>query len=63
VDVHRRIAAGAPAWVAPGGSLLIETSERQAPLTAAAIEAAGLRPQIVVDEDWPAAAVIGRAAG
>jgi release factor glutamine methyltransferase len=60
VELHRRIAAGAPAWLAPGGSLLIETSEGQAPLTAAAIEAAGLRPQIVVDEDWPAAVVIGR---
>jgi release factor glutamine methyltransferase len=62
VEVHRRIAAGAPPWLAPGGCLLIETSERQAPLTAAAIEAAGLRPQIVVDADWPAAAVIGRPA-
>lgn len=63
VDIHRRIAAGAPAWLAPGGSLLIETSERQAPLTAAAIAAAGLRPQIVTDDDWPAAAVIGRQRG
>jgi release factor glutamine methyltransferase len=59
VDIHRRIAAGAPAWLAPGGSLLIETSERQAPQTAAAIAAAGLRPELVTDEDWPAAAVIG----
>jgi release factor glutamine methyltransferase len=62
VAVHRRIAAGAPGWLAPGGSVLIETSERQAPLTAGAIEAAGLHPQIVADEDWPAAAVIGRLA-
>ena len=59
VDIQRRIAAGAPDWLAPGGRLLIETSERQAPLTAAAIAAGGLRPQIVTDDDWPAAAVIG----
>jgi len=60
VDLHRRIAAAAPSWLAPGGSLLIETSERQARLTAEAVGAAGLRPQIVADEDWPAVVVIGR---
>jgi release factor glutamine methyltransferase len=60
VDLHRRVAGGAPAWLAPGGCLLIETSERQAPLTAAAVSAAGLTPEIVTDDDWPAAVVIGR---
>ena len=33
VDLHRRIAAGAAEWLAPGGVLLIETSPAQAPLT------------------------------
>ena len=28
VDLHRRIAAGAPDWLAPGGVLLVETSRR-----------------------------------
>ena len=30
LDLHRRIAAGAPDWLRPGGILLIETSRRQA---------------------------------
>jgi release factor glutamine methyltransferase len=60
VDIHRRVADGAPEWLAPGGCLLIETSERQAPLTAAAVSAAGLAPEVVCDDDWPAAVVIGR---
>ena len=31
LDVLRRVAAGAPDWLAPGGHLLIETSERRPP--------------------------------
>ena len=30
VGIHRRVAARAPEWLAPGGHLLIETSDRQA---------------------------------
>ncbi len=59
MEIHRRIAAGAPDWLAPGGQLLIETSQRQAPLTAAAIASAGLRTQIVSDEDLSATVVLG----
>jgi release factor glutamine methyltransferase len=62
VDIHRRVAAGAPEWLAPDGHLLIETSERQAPLTAAAMSAAGLTPEVFIDDDWSAAVVIGRLA-
>ncbi len=36
LDVLRRVTAEAPRWLAPGGCLLVETSERQAP---AAVEA------------------------
>ena len=32
LDVARRVVAGAPGWLAPGGWLLFETSERQAPV-------------------------------
>jgi release factor glutamine methyltransferase len=60
VDIHRRVASGAPEWLAPGGRVLIETSERQAALTAAALAAAGLDPQVVTDEDWSATVAIGR---
>lgn len=60
VALHRRIAALAPRWLAPGGVLLIETSERQAPRTADAIGAAGLRTNIVHDAAFDATVVVGR---
>lgn len=61
VEVHRRVAAQAPEWLSPAGHLLIETSGRQAPLTAAAVTAAGLTATVVADDEWAAAAaaVIG----
>ncbi len=63
VALHRRIAALAPRWLAPGGHLVIESSERQAPLTAAAMSAAGLTPRVVHDDDLAATAVVGLAPG
>jgi release factor glutamine methyltransferase len=45
LDLHRRVAAGAPAWLRPGGTLLIETSTGQAQGTADACAVAGLRPR------------------
>lgn len=59
VAIHRRVAAGAPRWLGPGGSLLIETSERQASLTEAAMAAAGLTTIVAADEDLETTAVIG----
>ncbi|WP_369135298.1 putative protein N(5)-glutamine methyltransferase [Modestobacter sp. I12A-02662] len=59
VDLHRRIAAGAPPWLAPGGVLLVETSERQASATAAAMTAAGLRAGVVRDDDLDATVAVG----
>jgi release factor glutamine methyltransferase len=46
VDVHRRIAAEAPRWLGPGGSVLVETSDRQAAVTAALFAEAGLDSRI-----------------
>ncbi|MFB2555617.1 putative protein N(5)-glutamine methyltransferase [Herbiconiux liangxiaofengii] len=59
LDVQRRVVAGAAEWLAQGGRLLIETSEQQAPLTAALFEAAGLRPRIQRDDDLDATVVVG----
>nr|WP_311702039.1 putative protein N(5)-glutamine methyltransferase [Cellulomonas cellasea] len=59
VDVHRRLAAVAARWLAPGGHLLIETSERQAPLTADAMARAGLVPVVVHDDDVDGTVVVG----
>jgi release factor glutamine methyltransferase len=60
LDVLRRVAAGAPAWLAPGGYLLIETSERQAPQAAAAFAGSGLNPRVVSSAELEATVVIGR---
>ena len=59
LDVQRRVAAAAPRWLAAGGSLLIETSVRQAPLTAAAVTAAGLVARIERDDERDGTAVVG----
>jgi release factor glutamine methyltransferase len=61
--VLRRAASGAPEWLAPGGVLLVETSDRQAPEMAAAMAAARLSPAIRTDEDWGATVVTGRQPG
>ena len=59
LDVQRRVAAAAPGWLAPGGTLLIETSVRQAPLTAAAVAAAGLVPRVAHADERDGTAVVG----
>ncbi|MGH3670769.1 MAG: putative protein N(5)-glutamine methyltransferase [Pseudonocardiaceae bacterium] len=59
VDVHRRVAAGAAAWLAPGGHLLIETSKHQASLTVDAIAGNGLVSRVASSEELDATIVIG----
>lgn len=58
--VQRRIAAGAPRWLAPGGHLLIETGAHQAGATLEAFEDAGFDAWIVSDDDLEATVVVGR---
>jgi release factor glutamine methyltransferase len=60
LEVLRRVAGGAPEWLAPGGHLLIETSERQAPQAVAAFAASGLVPRLSVSADLDATVVVGR---
>jgi len=60
LDVLRRVTAGAPGWLAPGGYLLIETSDRQVPSAQAAFAASGLLPRVVSSEDLGATVVVGR---
>lgn len=59
VAVHRRVAAGVSAWLAPGGVVLIETSGQQAEATLAALTAPGLMADTVASAD-DADAVIAR---
>ncbi|MFH8705471.1 putative protein N(5)-glutamine methyltransferase [Streptomyces rubrogriseus] len=59
LDVLRRVAAAAPGWLAPGGCLLVETSERQAPEAVDAFTRAGLATRLAVCEELYAHVVIG----
>jgi len=60
LDVLRRVAAGAPRWLASGGHLLIETSERQVPSARAAFAASGLSARVAGSADLGATVLIGR---
>jgi release factor glutamine methyltransferase len=51
LDVHRRVTAGAPAWLAPGGVVLGEVGEEQAPVLAAVLAAAGLQAHVHEPEE------------
>lgn len=59
LDVQRRVASGAALWLAPGGSLLIETSRRQAAVTTDILRRGGLVPRVVSSEELDATIVIG----
>jgi release factor glutamine methyltransferase len=62
LELHRRVIAGAPAWLAPGGRLLIEVSEAQAGVAASLMADAGLWVQTAIDEqdDDVTTVLIGR---
>jgi release factor glutamine methyltransferase len=60
LGVLRQVAAGAPAWLAPGGHLLSETSAGQAALAETALAAAGLTARVVTSGDLAATVVIGQ---
>ena len=61
LDVLRRVAAEAPAWLAPGGHLLTESGERQAPGAVEILERAGLAARVVRDDEIGATIVVGTA--
>lgn len=60
LDVLRRVAAGAPGWLAPGGHLLIETGEAQAPAAVDAFTRAGMTARVARSRKRAATVVIGR---
>ncbi|MEW1611664.1 MULTISPECIES: putative protein N(5)-glutamine methyltransferase [unclassified Streptomyces] len=61
LDVMRRVAADAPRWLAPGGSLLVEAGERQRDAAVRVLRDAGLTPKVAVCEELYATVVIGTA--
>ena len=54
-----RIAAEAPDWLRPDGRLLVECSEQQVPALSAGFAAAGLRPNVLRDEETDATVLGG----
>ncbi|SDN51464.1 release factor glutamine methyltransferase [Streptomyces sp. cf386] len=59
LDVLRRVATEAPRWLAPGGCLLIETSEHQAPTALEAFTRSGLSARLIASEELHATVVVG----
>ncbi|MFF0013856.1 putative protein N(5)-glutamine methyltransferase [Streptomyces sp. NPDC005374] len=59
LDVLRRVASEAPRWLAPGGCLLVETSERQADAAVDAFTRSGLTTRLAVSEELYAQVVLG----
>ncbi len=59
LDTLRRVAAAASLWLAPGGHLLAETSERQAPRAAEAFALGGLAARVASSDDQHATVIIG----
>jgi len=59
LDVLRRVTTAARPWLAPGGHLLVETSERQAPRLVEAVARNGLIPQVARSDELIATVVIG----
>jgi release factor glutamine methyltransferase len=62
LDVARRVAVEARAWLAPGGSLLFEVGEGQVPAAKEVVAAAGLLARVVTDDEIGATVVVGTAA-
>jgi release factor glutamine methyltransferase len=60
LNVQRRVIADAAGWLAPAGTLLIETSEGQSPVTAGLLAAAGFAVEVERSDDWDSTVAIGR---
>jgi release factor glutamine methyltransferase len=59
LDVLRRVIAGAALWLAPGGHLLSEISDRQAAAAVDAVAGGGLIPRVTSSEELNATVIIG----
>ncbi|MFJ1456029.1 putative protein N(5)-glutamine methyltransferase [Nocardia sp. N2S4-5] len=59
LDIVRRVAAAAPSWLAPGGHVLVESSEEQAPAAVDIFARSGLTPRVAESEELYATVVIG----
>lgn len=60
LDVHRRIAAGASAWLAPGGTLAVESSQAQLTVHTELLQANGFTVDTHADEGSGGVVLLGR---
>ena len=60
LDVQRRAIPEAALWLAPGGQLLVETSDLQAESTMRLMKGTGLSPSLATSAEWGATVIIGR---
>jgi release factor glutamine methyltransferase len=60
LEVQRRVVAEAPAWLAPRGRLLLETSRGQAERSEALCLAAGFVAHVETDDELAGTVVVGR---
>ncbi|MFG2143437.1 putative protein N(5)-glutamine methyltransferase [Streptomyces sp. NPDC048696] len=58
LDVLRRVTAEAAEWLAPGGCLLFETSERQVPTAVETVLRGGLVPRVTTCDELYATVVV-----
>jgi release factor glutamine methyltransferase len=58
LDILRRVIAGAPAWLAPGGHLLVESSFAQAPQLVEFVELVELVPRVASSDEFDGPVVI-----
>jgi release factor glutamine methyltransferase len=63
LDVVRRVISGAPEWLAPGGHVLVEVSNRQAPRTVKDMARSGLISSVASSDELDATVVIGGMGG
>ena len=61
LDLQRRAIGGAVDWLAPGGTILVETSEDQADRTLQLMRTAGLAGRLVTDDELDATVALGTA--
>ena len=59
LDMLRRVSERAREWLAPGGHVLFETSEQQAPEAMRVLSGEGLAPRVVTSDDLNATVVVG----
>ncbi|MFD0363194.1 putative protein N(5)-glutamine methyltransferase [Nocardia sp. GCM10030253] len=59
LDIFRRVVEDATSWLAPGGHLLVESSEAQASIATAVLTEHGFAARVAESEDLYATVVIG----